>query len=304
MKNNLKVLFVDDNKEYGKLLKITAEEYDIDLECKTNLEEMINYLSINKFNIGGIILDIKCKKTPNSPEDESFIGAALTFLQANEELKYIPRVILTGDKNGYFKSVGKIFSDETLFHKDFQEFDKLFTCLKEKAEHLASLKLRDTYKDIFNIFEKDYLDIEIENHVFILLNNKDKNELTEIIKNLGLIRTIQEKILQTLNKKDKNVLPNNCFKLNKDLKFWDAHKHLSGNKTKDNNYKPKTISYYSGIIETFSETIYKVSSDNGAHSPYENPDYYPTKYTDQSLTFALMDLLKWFEARMDNITNS
>jgi len=110
--------------------------------------------------------------------------------------------------------------------------------------------------------------------------------------------------LQTLNKKAKNVLPDNCFKSNKDIKFWDAHKHLSGNKTKDSGYIPTTTVYYSGVIELFSEIIYKISSDNGSHTPYENPDYYLTKYTVQSLTYALMDFLKWFEAKMDNINTT
>jgi len=81
-----------------------------------------------------------------------------------------------------------------------------------------------------------------------------------------------------------------------DIKYWDIHKHLSGNKTRDNNYNPTTTEYYSGVIESFSDCIYKVSSDNGAHNPYGNPDYKPTVYTVTALTNQLLDFLLWYKA--------
>jgi len=116
--------------------------------------------------------------------------------------------------------------------------------------------------------------------------------LTEIKKNLALIRTILEKVFQTLNEKDENIIPNHCFNRN-NIRFREIHEHL----------KSRDTYCYTNIIEYFSQAIYRISSDQGSHSPDET-DYKATKYTAQSLTFALMDLLKWFEARMDNITNS
>ena len=65
-------------------------------------------------------------------------------------------------------------------------------------------------------------------------------------------------------------------------------------KTTNKHFAEKgTVERYK-VIDRFAELIYKITSDNGAHIPYEHPKYPPTRYTVQAVTFALLDLLLWF----------
>jgi hypothetical protein len=52
-------------------------------------------------------------------------------------------------------------------------------------------------------------------------------------------------------------------------------------------------------IDRFAEMIYKITSDNGAHTPHANPKYLPTRYSVHAVTFAMLDLLLWFGGLMD-----
>src|SRR3989339_816773 len=72
----------------------------------------------------------------------------------------------------------------------------------------------------------------------------------------------------------------------------------------DDEAEEELINYLKrkSIIDRFAEVIYKITSDNGAHTPYENPDFPPTKYTVQAVTYALLDLLLWFKKVCDGKT--
>jgi hypothetical protein len=49
------------------------------------------------------------------------------------------------------------------------------------------------------------------------------------------------------------------------------------------------------IIDQFSNAIYSISSNHGVHVPNSRPEYLPTRYTVQALTFAILDQLLWFK---------
>lgn len=287
------VLLVDDKYEFAEELKRSARSHNIDIVHKTNFRDMEVILSSIASKLTLIVLDIKCLKEPNQPiEGEDFLTIALSLL--DEKYRELPRAILTADAEGY-STVKTWFPQEKLYKKIPGDIEALLNYITQKGLELENIKIRNKYFEVFQIFERGHVDIFVENELISLIKNMYSDDISQIKSSLVAIRRIQESILQTINKLDKNMVPDNCFKPNNDLKFWDAHKQLGGNKNKRNNYQPTQTEYYSGAIEAFSECIYKVASDNGAHNPYHNPSYQPTSFTVQAMVYSLFDLLLWFK---------
>ena len=60
----------------------------------------------------------------------------------------------------------------------------------------------------------------------------------------------------------------------------------------DGTFQPGTVTP-NKIVDRFCELVYKVTSDNGAHTTYQNPKYPPTRYTVQAVICAMLDLILW-----------
>lgn len=291
------VLIVDDREDFTKELKAEARAYDINIAARTNLKDMIEFLSKHSDKLSMIILDIKCLKEPNQEiECEDFLPAALTYLE--KEYKYIPRVILTADSVSY-EEVSRYHSDEKIFRKTTEDIARLFNYIKEKGEELPYLKIRYEHADVFTIFSKGYLEHEQEIQLLELLINMQSKDSTEIKNNLVVIRRMQEKVLQTLNKYNKNIVPDICLGSNGTIKFRDIHKHLKGNKSHQSNYVAVSTDFYSGVIEELAPMIYNVASATSAHNPYNQLDFPPSNYTVKSCVYALLDFLRWFDKKAD-----
>ncbi|MFD2670964.1 hypothetical protein [Marinicrinis sediminis] len=287
------VLLVDDKIGFAEELKRSARPHNIDIVHKTNFRDMEVILPSIASKLTLIVLDIKCLKEPNQPiEGEDFLTIALSLL--DEKYKELPRAILTADAEG-FSTVKTWFPQEKLYKKIPGDIEALFNYITQKGLELENIKIKNKYFNVFQIFERGHVDISIENELVNLIKNMHSDDLSQIKSNLVTIRRVQESILQTINKLDKSIVPDSCFKPNNDVKFWDAHKHLGGNKHRRNNHQPTQTEYYSGVIKVFSECVYKVSSDNGAHNPYLNPAYQPTSFTVQAMVYSLFDLLLWFK---------
>lgn len=283
------VLLVDDKVEFAHEFQRQAQNYNIKVIHKTNYKDMETALPSIADKLAAAILDIKCLKEPNQlMEGEDFLTLALELL--NGKYQELPRAILTADPEGY-SIAKKWYTQERLFKKIPGDIETLFEYIITKGSERENQRIRIKYSDIFSVFERGQLDLATENELLNLIKQANKNELAQIKNNLALIRRIQEKIFQTVNKQNKTILPDSCFKANKDLLFWDAHNHLS-DKLRTGNV------YYSGIPRSFSSCIYHVASDNGSHNPYESPEYQPTTYTVNAMLFALFDLMRWFSSKI------
>lgn len=291
------VLIIDDREDFTREFKAEARAYEINVASRTNLKDMIEFLPKYSDKLTMIILDIKCLKEPNQEvENENFLPAALTHLE--KEYPYIPRVVLTADSVSY-EEVSRYHPDEKIYRKTEEDILRLFTYIKEKGKELPFLKIRHEHADIFNIFNKGYLEREQEKELLELLTNMNSNELTKIKNNLVIIRRMQEKIFQVINKRNKAVVPDSCMGNNGTVKFRDIHKHLTGNKSFESKYAPVTKDYYSGVIEQLTPMIYNIASATSAHNTYDQLEFPPSNYTVRSCVYALLDLLRWFEKKVD-----
>ncbi len=294
-------LIVDDDSEFAtSFIQFAYRKYPYFKGIHlTNHEDMLKFLENNYKKISAIILDVIGYLTPDQgAQNESFVTTALTSLIENSDYNPIPRAIFTADQ-GEFDHMKRYFIHENIF---FKENDKhnLLEFLIDKANKLENNKIRNKYKDVFDIFEKEYLDAETEEELLTLINSMNSGDAPQIKSSLGSIRRIHEKILQTLHKASKDVIPYGCIDSRDNINFWNAHYHLNGKDQIDNPPKEK---YYDGVVEQFSRLIYKIGSDYGAHNPPTPPENPPTKYTVQSMVYALFDFLKWFGKTMEEIND-
>ena len=298
------ILQIDDNKEHCERLKTLAwrlgNKQGIDVRVKDfqTLEEGFVELE-REIKYKALILDAKCVINKGENEDLEFLSEALRRLdEINRKTNriYIPFVINTG-----FAVFPEVKSQERSIRErkgevfDKSDEDKMLAHLFAEIINAENTKIEKQFADIFEIFDKNFLDAIFRGHLLKLLKTANSDDPTEIKKNLALLRSLQEQILQTLNKKDNQIVPDAMCQPN--VSFRAVHRHLSGNKDRNRNYQTTTTVWQNNWIESLSECIYSVASDNGSHSPYNNTPL-PNKYTVQSLTFAFLEQLLWFKKLM------
>lgn len=293
MKETKKILYIDDDTEFAQDFINYASKFNIIVEYENNFEDMKSNLKKNISKYCAVVLDIRCfSKKDQEIADVAFIGKARDYLISN--FKYLKRFIFSADEYG-ISSFTSTHKEDKLFLKTSKGRNELIKAISNIDN--IELRIRSSYQDIFDIFSKGLLSKDLENQFLSLVKQKDSKEKAQIYSNLVSIRRIQEGMLQELNKRKSNILPNNLFHDYYDKKkgqYWQIHNHLAGNRDKENEYMPTTEVYLDGFIEKFSKIIYQVTSDDGAHTPFEISKYSPTNYTVNSLLNALCDQLIWY----------
>lgn len=311
------ILLIDDNKEYCRSLRNRflqiGEDIDLNVQVRDfqNLEDGFAELEKDS-KYKALILDAKALITPEQEKDDfDFLPVALHRLEKlNRKTGRIhtPFAVITGFYDN-FKSFETIVKEQKgkLFDKSSQEEDMFQYLLKEIA-NAENTKIEKQYADVFEIFDKAYLESKYRvKLVNILANLEDTSKTDSILQDL---RVIQDEIYNALNRKDKNIVPstvskwNNKKRLDEDVppSFADKNKHLSGN---EDNYKPTTTVYQTPTISFFANTIYRVSSSFGSHAIPKptnvTVEYWemPSNYAVKSLVFALLEQLLWFKKLME-----
>lgn len=281
----LKMLIIDDSQSYVEALYRTVQRFNILLRHASSLEEGREiFEGPEGAAIVGVILDVKCMKTRRQEvPDSSFITAAIKYF--GEKASHLPLVVLTGETEQYLNL--KELYDGTLrvYSKGGDEIEMIAFLLAE-AKKLDWVRLRQSYQDVFDVVDR-FLDKEAEQELVNCLKEIDNPDFTVIKNSLSCLRRLQEKVYLAINRADNEILPQRF--VGSELNIVGAYKHLS---------ETGQVERYK-IIDRFSELIYKITSDNGAHTPHANPKYPPTRYSVHAVTFALLDLLLWFGALME-----
>lgn len=281
----LKMLIIDDSLPYVEALFRTVQRFNILLRHAGSLEEGREIFEGHEGeSFVGIILDVKCMKTRRQDvPDSSFITAAIKYF--GERAAHLPLVVLTGETEQYLNL--KELYDGTLrvFSKGADEIEMIAFLLAE-AKKIDAVRLRGQYPDVFAVIDR-FLDKEAEQELIGCLKEMDNSDFTVIKNNLSCLRRLQEKIYLAINRADSELLPQRF--VGSELNIVGAYKHLT---------EMGQVERYK-IIDRFSELIYKITSDNGAHTPHANPKYPPSRYSVHAVTFAMLDLLLWFGTLME-----
>jgi ActR/RegA family two-component response regulator len=281
----LKMLIIDDSLPYVEALYRTVQRFNIQLRHAGSLEEGREiFEGYEGSTIVGVILDVKCMKTRRQEvPDNSFITAAIKYF--SDKASHLPLVVLTGETE-QFNNLKELYEGTLrVFSKGRDEIEMVAYLLAE-AKKLDWVKIRQSYQDVFAVIDR-FLDKEAEQELIGCLKEIDNTDFTVIKNSLSCLRRLQEKIYLAINRADVELLPQRF--VGSELNIVGAYKHLS---------ETGQVERYK-IIDRFSELIYKITSDNGAHTPHANPKYPPTRYSVHAVTFAMLDLLLWFGALME-----
>ncbi len=280
----LKFLIIDDKKEYVETLNSRAEKKRIILLYARTLEDGKKTMKTKTGKeISGVILDAIClKDSKQEVPHKSFIPKAIKYFEKSHP--ELPMAILTGEPDE-FTQLKEFYKGELNVYSKGHDEDNMLKFLKESALMLDRNRIINAYPDVFEIIEK-HMDIEAEEDLIKCLKDMKNSENTQIKNNLTCLRRLLEKVFKTaykINPEIVKIVPADYLKSN--VKVRKIIGHL-----KDKHYITEN-----SIIAKFADTIYGIASDFGAHSTQETPDYPPSKYTVQSLTFALLDMILWLE---------
>ena len=292
----LQILIIDDDSEYVSDLQRDANPYRIILDHVTNLEDAEKRLELKgEKTFDGVILDVICLKDGKQKiPDPSFISKAKEVM--DKKASSVPKVILTGETS--IAETLKPYYEGTLpvYIKGSDDIDKMFAYFIDQNKTKEQRLIAAQYPEVFELFEKHYLDDFTKLEVVECLRNMNNNDRTVINNNLAGLRRIQEKIYISLNKIKPQLIPGDFFQGRKvDARgiMW----HLTGRYDKSRGGITSTEYVPRGsTVDSFADLIYTVASNYGSHPSIDRS----TKYTLRTLTFAMLDLLLWFKKTIED----
>ena len=282
-----RILVIDDNRPYVEALHRDSQRFGITLVHAGSLEEGREiYERLDSWSLTGIILDVKCLKERNQQvPDSSFLTAAVRYF--SEKATHLPMVVLTGEPSQY-RSLSELYAGTLRVFSKGRDEGAMLTFLRDEAGKLDYVRVAGAYPEAFATV-RAHLGSDAEQELFNCMRDMTSSEASTIKNTLGCLRRLQERIYISLSRADAKLLPSQYVA--GEINLVACYKHL---------VEKGVVERYR-IIDRFTELIYKITSDSGAHTPYADPKYPPTSYTVRAVAFALLDLILWFGGVMDEI---
>ncbi len=300
------ILLIDDEKEvceslidFASQIGIAKFDADIIITDRQNWQDGAELLEKEYFH--ALILDARCMIDNEQVDDNfDFLTIALERLKEIEQKqdRHIPFVINTG----YFgeKEVqmmqrliterrGKIFS-KTL------PKDGMFQYLVAEIEISENTKIEKEYADVFEIFDKGYLEASLRNDLLTII--KKLNDKANVKNNFNPLRKFIEAIYGKIKAKDTNLIPDAVYYGRGGIGInleW-TWRYLSGMSVNvDRTSLPfQTTALFSEHISKNVKTVEELSSTISHLYPKD-----VTTYAYKSAVFALLEILLWFKKLMD-----
>ena len=257
-----------------------------------NLEDGFAELESNgKYK--AVILDAKALIKPDQEtEDFDFLPLALHRLEKlNQKTGRIhtPFAVITGYYDN-FRSFDTLIKEQKgrLFDKSSQEEEMLQYLLNE-IENAENTKIEKQFADVFEVFDKGYLDSEKREDLLEIVKKLDNP--SQLKNNFNPLRKILEAIYEKL--KNKGLIPNEIYgNLEWTWRYLSGMSVNIGTRQNPNNLQvpamfPPHISKNIKTVEELSSTI--------SHNYSENVTIYAYK----SAVFALLEVLLWFKNLME-----
>ncbi|SDW71178.1 hypothetical protein [Paenibacillus sp. CF384] len=286
MTTTINTLLVDDDTEYALSLRNFATQNGIHIYHAKTLDEMKEALPKIISGISVVILDIKGMITAKDQyDDENFLSLAITYL--DQEYSTKPRIILTGDTEGY-KYIQKFRKNEVVFRKGNESEKDMFSLIKELHTNLPEYEIYKRYSDIFQVFDLGLLASNRKQELLDLIKKVDSIDPVEIKNSLGRIRDLQEEIFFQINKHKTAYLPDNrALNDRGEISVRKAHSFLVANSV-GRGYE------YPLFLSEMTIASYKVACEYGVHTSRLDSGFKPTKYTVQNSFYSLLDLINWY----------
>lgn len=289
-------MIVDDDSAYVTPQLDLAFNMEIDLEYFRTWEEAEAELHHRFDEYDAIILDGKGQRNQDSKkEDASHLSVAIAWLN---EQKGRGRNIHFAVNTGFYDEFNQFFSGIPMYDKTKGKEEQMFKDILQLVRQTNPAKFK--YGDVYELFEKKYLDNELRLQFIDLiqkLENSDLSDTSGICKN---IRRIQEGIYRALNSHYNDIMPDKFFQNNGMLRFKDANKHLSGLAKIDGNdnkwSRTKKVKDIQGLdMNNLANTIYWITANNIHYRQDDQRPHLITSYALRALIFGLNEQLLWYK---------
>ena len=181
-----------------------------------------------------------------------------------------------------------VFKKDNFLEKtNDDDFSRLLGIIND----LDTLTLLKKYRDVFEVFEKEWLDNKFRKGLTSAIKNMDNWQKKNIDDNALIARQMLESIYDTLV--DNGLIPENIY--NKQGKPWTLREEdgeLSMRTIIDHLKRNKKIS---GVQIPAAEFTYGMASKI-IHWKQGNPE--PSKYSNHALVCSLCDSILWFKSKM------
>lgn len=283
-----KIVLVDDDAKFSTTFINLAATHGIIVTSLKSLEKLKQILPKFTSSYAAVVLDVKCLLVDDqAKEDESFIGAAISYLDSN--VSGFPRFILTADDSS-FDVMTNFHAQETVFIKDPDSIERLFRQLSSVCENSEILRIKRKNSKVFSIFESDKLEREDEVRLLEVLKSYDETDRVKF--KINLIRTIHENIYKSLNRRNLRIVPLKYLDSNGSPSFvQDFYNHLLGNPDKSNKHAPTTTVFQDSTIQSITRFIH--SSCSEFIHDNSKTKYTISAYTYKALINALLELIIW-----------
>lgn len=290
------ILFVDDDKRYAEpLLDRAFTDFGINLRHFENWEEALSELDDHFENYHAVIIDGKGKRTRESkPDDVSHVNLAISDLSERKGRgRYIPYAVLSK----YLDVKEIIYSD---FFEKGKDEEKLFNHLIERIRETSKEKIKIKYPEPFQCFEGIYLDKKYENlliNIVAIFKDERLNDPENLLFNP--CRIILERVFEKINEVDERVLPYALLNFDDQrVGLSNCSKYLNGaHVTIWIDKKPKTYQRSKYLQEYISQQIQSIIGICHPASHEIQNNY--SKYTFQSVLWAIFDVLIWLKSFID-----
>lgn len=302
MKLPINVLLLDDEIDFLQDFEQSAKSHRVIIENHfTNAKEGIQYIKENHNKIDAVILDGFFL----SDEEASKIKSKKALSQTISTLKklfhtegiHIPHCILTG----YLEDLkdDSISLDTKIFHKG-EDDEKLFEYLKNQVKKSEDYKIKNTYSDVFKVFDNGYMPQDKEPDLIQILKKMESKAKYNKDGAFNPLRKMYEAFVKCFH--------DEAFETDKDQDF--VHRKIfSGPNHEHVNIKGSWF-YFSGMevkrngktfIKERSEPVFPEHIKNLTSGfvdliQTESHDYPEevTHYAYKSAVFALLELLVWY----------
>lgn len=304
------ILIIDDSKDYTREFITFAIEY-AEVELNTtfkfihalNLTQGMKFLKENYFH--AVILDAKCLVSETQEvENFDFLPQALDALKEYEQAtkRHIPFVVNTGyigERELKMMDASVAKQKGKLFRK-MEDSSNLLIFLLKSMENAPDAGLEKEYQDVFEIFERGFLNIELKTDLMNILKKLD--DKTDIKNKFNALRKIIEAIYLKIKTDNTTNIPDNVFygrdrtSVNLDWcwLYLSGKQVIIDRRTNTIEVAPANLSFvFPDHISNLIKCLQEVSAIN-SHSYHKNVDNYAYK----SMVFALLEVLIWFKSSM------
>jgi len=289
----LKVLMIDDETKPVKTVQIEANNYRIILEhAKTRKDALTILEDRGELAFAGIIVDARGLVDENQelPDEGGLLETIVGLRKLAPTLEKANSIVILTGYSDVAENVQRLMKGTEVYSKgNSDDINKMLQHFIEKSKDIPHLRIMVQYPDVFEVFEKQYLDREAKEDLIACLEGMDNSGTSQIKDNLNRLRRLIESVLIELCRIDRALDPKGAMAYENKVQSRGIMTVLKRQKYVESEK----------IIDKLLDTTYSIGSDFGSHNEPMKTNYPPTKYTVQMATYALMDILLWFKGVMD-----